>query len=39
MNLKYVLRTMLSTLCNATVQLEDYSRSDTSGSKLKGDHP
>ncbi len=39
MNLKYVLRTMLSTLCNATVQLEDCSCPDASGSELKGDQP
>jgi len=39
MNLKYVLRTMLSVLCNAAVQLTDCSSSDPSGSDLKGDQP
>ncbi len=39
MNLKYALRTMLSTLSNATVQLKDCSCSDSSGSELKGDQP
>ncbi len=39
MNLKYVLRTLLSTLCNAAVQLTDCSSSDSSGSELKGDQP
>ena len=39
MNLKYVLRTLLSTLSNAAVQLRDCASSDTSGSERKGDHP
>ncbi len=39
MNLKYMLRTLLSTLSNTTVQLIDCSSSDPSGSELKGDQP
>jgi hypothetical protein len=39
MNLKYALRTMLSTLCNVWVKFIDRSSTDTSGSELKGDHP
>ena len=39
MNLKYLLRTLLSTLSNAAVQLIDCSSSDPSGSELKGDQP
>ncbi len=39
MNLKYMLRTLLSTLSNAAAQLKDCSSSDSSGSELKGDHP
>jgi hypothetical protein len=39
MNLKYMLRTLLSTLSNAAVQLKNCSSSDPSGSELKGDQP
>jgi hypothetical protein len=39
MNLKYVLRTLFPTLCNAAVQLIDCACSDSSGSEMKGDHP
>ena len=39
MNLKYMLRILLSTLSNAAVQLIDCSSSDPSGSELKGYHP
>ncbi len=39
MNLEFVLRTMLSTLCNVTVKFIVCSSTDTSRSELKGDHP
>jgi len=39
MNLKYLLKTMLSALCNVSVKFIDCSFTDTSGSELKGDHP
>jgi len=39
MNLKYALKTLLSTLSIAAVQLIDCSSSDPSGSELKGDQP
>jgi len=39
MNLNYMLRTMLSALCNASIKFIECSSTDTSGSELKGDHP